>query len=534
MSDIVALQKVKVLKTKEYGDFQSPFTLTNSVCKLIAENDFEPTILIEPSCGKGNFIVSALNRFPSIKKINAKEKQEHNKEELIYNLIENSITLESKKLLFLNSSFFDVEFFNFFKENNIQEQDHTFLILGNPPWVTNSFLGSINSSNIPTKNNKKTKFKGLDALTGKSNFDIAEYFITKLTNYFKNKRFFLAMVCKTATTQNIVKNSFKFSSNLELSSYLFDTKKIFDISAQANVFVIRNSNEKGSESGTCKVLSLDNESLHEYSFGYSNDFFVSNIELYNQMYKLEGNFIYQWRQGIKHDASSVVVLEKISNGLYKNKFQEQVQLEDELIYPFLKSSDLKKEITSLSRYFVIMTQTKLGEDTTTRLKQYPNIWNYLNRKKDFFLKRKSKIYLNQNDFCMFGVGEYSFQLFKIVVSGFYKNLQFSLILPIRNKPVMIDDTCYSLSFSSLVETVFIWLLLHSQNVQRFFASIVFLENKRPYKKDILQRLNLQRLIQDTSDSELKNIWSELPTKTLPLTFEQVLKFKSNYKIEDID
>lgn len=47
------------------------------------------------------------------------------------------------------------------------------LILGNPPWTTNSKMGQIDGTNLPEKSNVDT-LKGMDALTGKSNFDISK------------------------------------------------------------------------------------------------------------------------------------------------------------------------------------------------------------------------------------------------------------------------------------------------------------------------------------------------------------------------
>jgi hypothetical protein len=47
------------------------------------------------------------------------------------------------------------------------------LVIGNPPWVTNATLGTLGSTNVPTKTNFQG-YSGFDAKTGKSNFDIAE------------------------------------------------------------------------------------------------------------------------------------------------------------------------------------------------------------------------------------------------------------------------------------------------------------------------------------------------------------------------
>ena len=46
------------------------------------------------------------------------------------------------------------------------------LVLGNPPWVTNAELGLLKNSNLPIKSNFQGH-KGLEALTGKANFDIS-------------------------------------------------------------------------------------------------------------------------------------------------------------------------------------------------------------------------------------------------------------------------------------------------------------------------------------------------------------------------
>src|SRR5207244_5466142 len=57
------------------------------------------------------------------------------------------------------------------------------LILGNPPWVTNTTLSSLESTNLPAKSNFKGH-SGLDAITGKSNFDIAELSLLQLIRDF--------------------------------------------------------------------------------------------------------------------------------------------------------------------------------------------------------------------------------------------------------------------------------------------------------------------------------------------------------------
>ena len=58
-----------------------------------------------------------------------------------------------------------------FQDTKRSVENCDILILGNPPWVTNSELSSLNSNNLPKKTNFK-ELNGLDAITGKGNFDI--------------------------------------------------------------------------------------------------------------------------------------------------------------------------------------------------------------------------------------------------------------------------------------------------------------------------------------------------------------------------
>jgi len=81
--------------------------------------------------------------------------------------------------------------------------------------VTNSKLGSLNSSNLPRKNNFKNH-SGLDALTGKGNFDIAENITLSLIETFQTMNGHLVLLVKNSVIKNIVfdqfKNQFKIAS----------------------------------------------------------------------------------------------------------------------------------------------------------------------------------------------------------------------------------------------------------------------------------------------------------------------------------
>ena len=56
-------------------------------------------------------------------------------------------------------------------------------------------------------------------------------------------------------------------------------------------------------------------------------------------------------------------LDKVSGG-YCNKLGQIVDLEEELVFGLLKSSDLKHETVDSSRKVTVVTQRKIGQDTS--------------------------------------------------------------------------------------------------------------------------------------------------------------------------
>ncbi|MDR3222605.1 MAG: hypothetical protein LBT66_02545 [Methanobrevibacter sp.] len=93
---------------------------------------------------------------------------------------------------------------------------------------------------------------------------------------------------------------------------------------------------------------------------------------------------------------------------------------------------------------------------------------------------------------MFGVGEYTFSKYKVGISGFYKNPIFSLL--VFEKTVMMDDTCYFISFENYDDACIAMLILNSNVVQGFLKNITFLDSKRQCTKKILQRIDFNKCI----------------------------------------
>jgi hypothetical protein len=221
---------------------------------------------------------------------------------------------------------------------------------------------------------------------------------------------------------------------------------------------------------------------------------------------IDGISCFEWRQGVKHDCSKIMELKK-SNVGYINKKNEIVDIEDTLVYPLIKSSSIKSNILNNSERYVIVTQRKIKEDTSYIEKLVPKTWQYLKDNQECLDNRKSVIYKNCPEFSMFGVGDYSFSKYKVGVSGFYKNPIFALLN--SQEPMMMDDTCYFISFENYDDAYMAMLILNSDLVQEFIKSISFLDSKRPFTKKILQRINFEECLNILSLGDLIDVEKKL-------------------------
>ncbi len=177
---------------------------------------------------------------------------------------------------------------------------------------------------------------------------------------------------------------------------------------------------------------------------------------------------------------------------YINGFGESVELENEFIYPLLKSSDLGNK-RLVPRKYVIVTQQKVGDDTKIIQNRAPKTWAYLESYSSILDNRKSIIYKNRPRFSVFGIGDYSFTSWKVAISGLYKKIQFNSIGQHNTKPIMVDDTCYFIPCGSENEATFIAEQLNSEACLKFIKSLIFFDAKRPVNIDILSRIDLKKL-----------------------------------------
>ncbi len=476
---------------KEYGDYQTPESFSLEICKFLKESrNINPAVILEPTCGIGNFIKSSLI-FDASEIIGVEINKEYCDE------CKQKIT--DTRVNILNADFFSLDI-----KSLVKGKEHL-LILGNPPWVNNSTLSSLNSNNHPTKINFKG-LKGMDALTGSSNFDVCEYIILHLIASLRDTNSTIAMLCKTSVARNVfaeMKRTHTDFSSCDI--FEFNANKIFGISASACLLLISLSSQSISAEN-CNIHLFDNPDEIKYSFCYKDG--KLHINTINKDYDFSGTCCFEWRQGIKHDCSKIMELSLNGTSLV-NGLNEPVNIESTYVFPLIKSSMFKTPIINSFKKFVIVTQKKVREETNHIEFDSPQTWNYLNSHKKYFAMRKSSIYKNSPDFSMFGVGDYSYSQYKVGISGFYKKPFFSVLVSSDNKPVMTDDTSYFICFPTYNTAYTAMLILNSEKVQQFLLTHTFLDAKRPFTKKVLERIDFHKILRLISVSDIVNTEKQL-------------------------
>jgi hypothetical protein len=383
------------------------------------------------------------------------------------------------------------------------------LIVGNPPWVTNSEIGSINGGNLPEKSNFQN-YKGFDAITGKSNFDISEWMLIHLLDCVQDKDAVLAMLCKTSVARKVVKyawrNNFRLS---QIAMYIIDAKRHFNISADACLLICKTGDAPGTK--LCYVhkgLSNDNKIA---SMEQHNADMLADTEKYRKWQHLDGIEHRKWRSGVKHDCAAVMEL-SCEDGEFRNGIGEICDIEMDFLYPLFKSSNVAKNDVSIPKLWALITQKNIGDDTTIIKDQAPKTWAYLMAHSNLLDSRKSSIYKKRPRFSIFGIGDYAFALWKVSISGLYKKIHFSVVAPYMGKPSMVDDTCYYIPCDSMEEATILAELLNSDVAKEFMDSFIFWDSKRPITIDVLRRIDIAALAEELGINKVPNLHPSLPFK----------------------
>ncbi|RMD78950.1 MAG: SAM-dependent DNA methyltransferase, partial [Chloroflexi bacterium] len=299
----------------EFGDVQTPLSLAREVCSLIARTGFCPASILEPTCGTGSFLKASLATFPDVSRVLGLE-------------INPQYVLQAQDTVahaFPHTSI-DVHQSDFFLtrwSEIVEALPEPILVIGNPPWVTNTALSTWGSNNLPQKSNLDN-LPGIDALTGKSNFDISEWMLRQTIEWLNGKNGVLAMLCKTTVARKVLSYAWQNGLRIESASlYMLDAREYFRASVDACLLVVR-SNPTGN-SQECQVFRSLHAQQPDSSFGLPDGMPVADVTSYLKWKDLTRTGLRGWRSGIKHDCSNVFEL-RIERGNLVNGLGECVDI----------------------------------------------------------------------------------------------------------------------------------------------------------------------------------------------------------------
>lgn len=481
----MALNKRK--EEVEFGDYQTPAPLAQSAIQVVKKHlSIVPHTVVEPTCGWGNFLIAAADVFPDADTVIGADV---NATYIAQTQQRISSRTDSKRFSLNHADFFQVDW-----RALLQDARQPLLIVGNPPWVTNAALGAVSSGNLPEKTNFQGH-RGLDAITGKANFDISEWMLIQNLHWLDHRTGAMAVLCKVSVARKVLLYAWKQSLGLcKAKIFKIDAGQHFGAAVDACLLVVESEAKKAEK--VCDVYSDLEDKEPETSFGYDDTMLVADLKLFHQYrHFLGGDENYTWRSGVKHDCTKVMEIEKTDDG-YRNKLGLTFELESNYVYPLFKSSDIAHSRLGVPRKYVLVPQKRVGEDTAAIELTAPNTWAYLNDNAALLDRRGSSIYKKKPRFSIFGIGDYAFADWKVAISGFYKKLDFKCIGPVEGRPAMLDDTAYFLSCRSEAEARFLADLLNSDGAKSFFESMVFWGDKRPITVELLKRLNIAALAEN--------------------------------------
>lgn len=450
------------------GDFQTPAGLAVAVLATLPRKQW--ATVLEPTCGTGSFLRAAAAAAPGARRVGVEIQPAYAEQARAYadEVREDDVFTLDAAALGLRAPL---------------------LVVGNPPWVTNAALTRLGSENRPLRENLH-RLPGIAAITGASNFDVAEFVWIKLLRDLAPLEPTIALLCKTQTAHRVLGWCLAGGAPLAAASIRrVDAWRWFGANVDACLLTVE-VGPPGSAYAGCAVYADLASLTPTHMTDRQADRPVGDLGAHAAVARFDGTCPYEWRQGVKHDAAAVMELVREPDGGLRTRAGEPVDVEPENVHPLLKCTDLFHGRTAEPRLAVVVTQPHPGVDTAGLATAAPRLWAYLQANGAALDARKSSIYRKRPRFAMFGVGPYTFAPYKVAISGLHKQARFRLVGPVGGRPVLFDDTCYFLGFSDGAEAARVAALLASDEVAALLDALVDWGAKRPVTKKVLQRIDL--------------------------------------------
>lgn len=466
------LDMLDKLTEQQRGDFQTPESLARKIWATLDATRFD--LVIEPTFGLGSFLTT-MPAGCTAEVLGWEIHQEYQQ-----TTITRTTTIASeRKLRLLYGDVMEASSSDIGAPLNA-----SLLVIGNPPWVTNAEQSVLGGKNTGPKRNLKA-FAGLDALTGKANFDLSEAIILHLVNVVQD---YASVQFALLVKFTVLRNLLLFVGHLprigDFEFHRIDSQYYFGAAVDAGLLKFRIGDNLTTHQ-MCTIFDDVGGSCIS-TVGLEGKRLIYDLGAYKRTSFMEQKGVphYTWRQGVKHDLRDVFELIESAEGLW-NRRGEPVNVESEVLFPLYKSSDLFHG--RKSRFVIPVYQRDLQDNLATIEHQWPQLWHYLNLHADDFRARRSSIYKKRPLFSVFGIGEYTYYRYKVAISGFYTEPVFRLLEP-DPYPAVTDDTCYLLATDDLREAVYLLAVLSLDCTREFLLAISYNGDKRRFSKEVLSRV----------------------------------------------
>ncbi len=467
------------MRKAAFGDFQTPPALAQAVCEQLARSGLRPATVVEPTCGRGHFLLAAANSFAGATLWG------RDLDPAYVRAARAALARAGHQARLTTGDFFRTAW-----ASELRRWPAPVLVLGNPPWVTSAALSVLGVDNLPAKSNLNA-LPGLAAKTGQSNFDISEWMLVHLLELAQGHDVTVAMLVKTAVARRVLAHAEAHGLALgEASLHRIDARQAFGAAVDAGLLRF---STRARAPLVCRVFADLEATEVQSEVGVRDGQLVADARAYDRAASVLGRADPPWRSGVKHDCAKVMELSR-TDGVLHNGLGEPVDVEPTLVHALLKSSDLRGDERPRARRWLLLPQRRLGEDTAPLEHTAPRAWRYLHAHAAALDGRRSSIYRGQPRFAVFGLGDYSFAPWKVAISGLYKRVAFTLVGPDADgKPTLLDDTCYFLGFADEPAATAACWLLRGDAAQAVMQAFTFWDAKRPITKQVLDRLDLGAL-----------------------------------------
>ena len=171
------------------------------------------------------------------------------------------------------------------------------LVVSSPPWVTGAELGRLEASVRPPKR-RISGLDGLAALTGASNFDVAEAVWLKLITELARSAATIALLCKTSVARRILERAHRERMPItKASMHRLDAARWFGAAVEACLFQI----ELGPPENLHEVPVYESlaQRRAESVMSFAGGWLIADREAYSAWALADGACPLTWRQGVK-------------------------------------------------------------------------------------------------------------------------------------------------------------------------------------------------------------------------------------------